>query len=75
MRTIDKIVDKMDSDMVDKTVLATIIKIARSRRLVAVQALYDNGDITLDEALEILRGRLNPNDDSTTYDDSALLRV
>lgn len=75
MRTIDKIVDKMDSDMVDKTVLATIIKIARSRRLVAVQTLYDNGDITLDEALEILGGRLNPNDDSTTYDDSALLRV
>lgn len=48
---------------------------ARALRLAVVQQQYNAGNLSLDEAKEILSGPLTPGDESTTYDDSGQLRL
>lgn len=47
---------------------------ARALRLAVVQQQYNAGNLTLDEAKEILSGPLTPDDESTIYDDSDQLK-
>jgi hypothetical protein len=47
---------------------------ARALRLAVVQQQYNVGNLTLDEAREILSGPLTPGDESTIYDDSDQLK-
>jgi hypothetical protein len=51
------------------------IRIARSLRIGLIQRFYDEGALSLDDALELLRGPLTPGDDSTIFDDSTSLIV
>ena len=46
---------------------------ARSVRYIAVRGYLNNGDLTKEEAKEVLSGRLDPNDPDTVVDDSDLL--
>jgi len=46
---------------------------ARSVRYIAVRGYLNNGDLTEEEAKEVLSGRLDPNDPDTVVDDSDLL--
>jgi len=46
---------------------------ARKLRLAVVTNVWRQGLLTAEAALEILRGRLVPNDPLTEYDDSGLL--
>jgi len=48
---------------------------ARKLRLAVVTNVWRQGFLTAEDALDILRGRLVPNDPLTEYDDSALLGV
>lgn len=75
MRRIDKIVDQMDENKVETMAFGIVMKMARFLRLQTVQLLYDNGDLTLEEAQDVLRGKLSPNDEDSKYDDSALLKA
>ena len=52
-----------------------MVKRARDLRLAVTQNVFDQGFITEDEAREILSGPLTPGDETTVYDDSALLRL
>lgn len=53
----------------------TLGDLSRSLRLAVVQNQYDCGNLTLDEATELLKANLTPNDDSTFFDDSQWLKV
>lgn len=46
---------------------------ARILRLGVVSQMYRGGELTVEEAVEILQGCLRPGDESTRIDDSALL--
>lgn len=52
-----------------------MVQLARDLRLAVVQNVFDQGLITAEEAREILSGPLTPGDETTVYDDSALLRI
>lgn len=47
--------------------------VARLLRLSVVRQFYESKEITLDDAVEILQGCLDPGDEDTRVDDSALL--
>ena len=47
----------------------------RALRLGVIQNLYDNNRLDLDDALELLRGELQPGDPSTICDDSDQLQT
>lgn len=51
------------------------VSVARSLRLAMVQNQLDQGNLTEEDALELLRGCLTPNDESTRYDDSKELKT
>lgn len=46
---------------------------ARLIRLLAIKAMFKNGDLDRDGALECLNGPLDPDDPTTAYDDRELL--
>lgn len=50
-------------------------QLARDLRLAVIQGQYDQGNLTKEEAWELLSGPLTPGDDTTVYDDSVLLKV
>jgi len=50
-------------------------KVARSLRLVVIRQQFETGNLTEDEAIELLRGPLSPGDETTIRDDSRLLKV
>lgn len=52
----------------------SIISIARALRLATVQNFYNAGELTEDEAREILSGRLCPDDPDSVVDDSDQLK-
>lgn len=60
----------------DDCVINDAVETARARalRLAVVQQQYNAGNLTLDEAKEILSGPLTPDDESTIYDDSDQLK-
>ncbi len=47
--------------------------LARALRGVVVQAAYDTGQVSAEEAQELLTTPLSPDDPSTTFDDRELL--
>jgi hypothetical protein len=49
------------------------ITLARQLRLATITNLCDNGYLGINQARELLRGPLVPDDPSTVYDDSELL--
>lgn len=51
------------------------ILIARAMRLSVVQSQYDAGNLSEDEARELLSGPLSPGDESTIIDDSSQLKL
>lgn len=51
------------------------ILIARGIRLAVVREQYNAGNLTEDEASELLRGPLMPGDEATIFDDSAVLKL
>jgi len=50
-------------------------QLARDLRLSVVQNQFDVGNLTEDEALELLRGELTPGDPATKFDDSDKLKL
>jgi len=50
-----------------------LVSMARSLRLAVIQNQYSVGNLTRDEALDLLSGPLSPDDASTIYDDSEWL--
>ena len=48
---------------------------ARSLRIAVIQSQYDAGNLTEDEAKELLSGPLTPGDESTVIDDSSQLKL
>lgn len=48
---------------------------ARAARLATIQSLYNDEELALEDALEILNGNLSPDDDSTKCDDREYLEI
>jgi hypothetical protein len=48
---------------------------ARALRIAVIQQQYDIGNITEEQARELLSGPLSPGDESTIVDDSDQLRI
>lgn len=53
----------------------SIILIARALRVATVQNFYNAGELTEEEAREILSGRLCPDDPDSVVDDSDQLKI
>jgi len=75
-RIIDEF-DMPDGGMLDLKLRydITFLNIARSLRLAVVQQQYNLGNLTEEEAREILSSPLTPGDDATIVDDSDQLLV
>lgn len=52
-----------------------LTSMARSIRLATIQNVFDQGLLTEKEARDLLSGPLNPEDESSVYDDSDCLEV
>lgn len=48
-------------------------QVARVTRAVFIQAVYKNGEITREDALELLEGELSPGHPETKFDDREFL--
>jgi len=51
-----------------------MVQLARDLRLAVTNNLFEQGLLTEEDAREILSGPLEPGDETTIFDDSALLR-
>lgn len=52
-----------------------VTSVARAFRLATIQNLYDNRLVTKEEAEDLLRGPLVPDDETTFFDDSHQLKI
>lgn len=67
-------IEQMANSEDDEAQCNELISVARSLRLAVIQGQYDVGNLSKEQAQELLSGPLTPGNESARFDDSGELR-